>query len=396
MSRNTTIKFSVIGLGYVGLANSMVLAQYFEVVGFDQDKKIIENLQDKKSHINEDGIKNALKSDNINFLATDSKKLCYEKSDYIIIATPTNYDPEINFFDTSSVESSINDALELSPSHGLIIIKSTIPVGFVKKLNAKHKTSRIIFCPEFLREGSSFEDAANPSRIIIGSHLNEAKKLGSILKRTSNKKEVEVIHTGSDEAEAIKLFSNTYLAMRVAFFNELDSFALNNSLSSQEIIDGVSQDNRIGRFYNNPSFGYGGYCLPKDTKQLLSNFSSTPQNIISAVVESNKSRRDFLAKKILEMQPKKIGIYRVSMKANSDNHRSSAILKLGKHIKDYCDVEICIFEPEILLSELSDFELINDFEKFISDVDLILANRIDDNLKKVNIPIFTRDIYNEN
>ncbi len=396
MPRNTIIKFSVIGLGYVGLANSMVLAKYFKVVGLDQDKKIVSNLQDKKSHINEDGIKNALKSDRINFSATDSKKICYENSNYIIIATPTNYDPEINFFDTSSVESSIKDAIELSPANALIIIKSTIPIGFTKEMNARHKTSRIIFCPEFLREGTSYEDAENPSRIIIGAHLNEAKELGLILKSTSEKKEVAVIHTGSDEAEAIKLFSNTYLAMRVAFFNELDSFAMNYSLSSQEIIDGVSEDNRIGKFYNNPSFGYGGYCLPKDTKQLLSNFNTTPQNIISAVVDSNNTRRDFLAKKILEMQPKKIGIYRVAMKANSDNYRSSAILKLGKQLKNDSNTEVCIFEPEISVSDLPDFELINDFKKFVSGVDLIIANRIDDNLKTLNIPIFTRDIYNEN
>jgi UDPglucose 6-dehydrogenase len=396
MSRNTTIKFSVIGLGYVGLANSLVLAEYHKVVGFDQDQKVIVNLQSKNSHINEEGIKNALKSDKSDFLATDSKNLCYQNSDYVIIATPTNYDPEINFFDTSSVESSINDAIELSPHHALIIIKSTIPIGFVKEMNARHQTSRIVFCPEFLREGSSYEDAKNPSRIIIGSHHNDAKELGSLLKNASEQNQVAVIHTGSTEAEAIKLFSNTYLAMRVAFFNELDSFAMNHSLSSQEIIDGVSQDNRIGSFYNNPSFGFGGYCLPKDTKQLLANFNSTPQNIISAVVKSNLTRREFLAKKIIEMKPKKIGIYRVAMKANSDNYRSSAILKLGKHIKDNSNIEICIFEPEISVSDLPDFELKFDFDNFVSDVDLILANRIDENLEKVNIPIFTRDIYNEN
>lgn len=396
MPKDTTIKFSVIGLGYVGLANSLVLAEYYKVVGFDQDQKIISNLQGKNSHINEDGIKNALKSDKIDFFATDSKKLCYEKSDYIIIATPTNYDPEINFFDTSSVESCIEEAIELSPSNAPIIIKSTIPIGFVKEMNSRYQTSRIIFCPEFLREGSSYEDAKNPSRIIIGSHHNDAKGLGSLLKNVSEKNEVDVIHTGSNEAEAIKLFSNTYLAMRVAFFNELDSFAMSHSLSSQEIIDGVSQDNRIGSFYNNPSFGFGGYCLPKDTKQLLANFNNTPQNIISAVVKSNLTRREFLANKIIEMEPRKLGIYRVAMKANSDNYRSSAILKLGKHIKDHSNIEICIFEPEISVSDLPDFELINDFEDFVSNIDLILANRIDNNLEKVDIPIFTRDIYNEN
>lgn len=396
MSQNIAIKFSVIGLGYVGLANSLALARYHKVVGFDQDKKKIASLQNKKSYINEQGILNALKSHKIDFSASESKEISYENCDYVIIATPTNYDPDINFFDTSSVESSIEEALRLSPDHSLIIIKSTIPIGFVKKMNDKYQTSRIIFCPEFLREGSSFEDAKNPSRIIIGSYDDEAKKLGCLLREASDRKDVPVIHTGSDESEAIKLFSNTYLAMRVAFFNELDSFSMINNLSSKEIIDGVSQDARIGNFYNNPSFGFGGYCLPKDTKQLLANFNNTPQNIFSAVVKSNITRRDFLAKKILELNPKKIGIYRVAMKANSDNYRSSSIIKLAEYLEENSTVEICIFEPEIHLTGFSRFKITNDFEEFALNSDLILANRVDDKLKSLKTPIFTRDIYNIN
>ena len=396
MPTNFDIKFSVIGLGYVGLANGLVLSKYHKVVGFDQDNEKILNLQNKQSHINEKGISSALNSDDLDFSVTDIKELSYKNSNYIIIATPTNYDPEINFFDTSSVESSIEDALNLSPQDSLIIIKSTVPIGFVKKMNLKYETSRIIFCPEFLREGSSFEDAKNPSRIIIGSHNVAAKKLGHLLSDASDSKDVAVIHTGSEESEAIKLFSNTYLAMRVSFFNELDSFAITNNLSSKEIIDGISQDARIGNFYNNPSFGYGGYCLPKDTKQLLANFNHTPEDIISAIVKSNVTRRNFLAKKIIELCPKKIGIYRVAMKANSDNYRSSSILKLAEHIKENSKIEISIFEPDISLKNLEGFEITNDFNKFISDSNLIIANRVDEKLEGLEIPIFTRDIYNDN
>lgn len=390
------VKFSVIGLGYVGLANALVLAKYYQVIGFDQDTKKIQILKNKKSYIKEEGILNALNSDNIDFSVTNKKELSYANSDYVIIATPTNYDPEKDFFDTSSVEDCIRDALKFSPSHCLIIIKSTIPIGFVEKMRHIHETSRIVFCPEFLREGSSFEDAKNPSRIIIGSRDENSRKLGKILKDASAKNDTPIIYTGSKESEAIKLFSNTYLAMRVAFFNELDSFSIKNNLISKDIIDGISQDSRIGNFYNNPSFGYGGYCLPKDTKQLLSNFSDTPQNLISAIVKSNLTRRKYLAQKIIDLNPKKIGIYRVAMKANSDNYRSSSILKLAEYIEENSDAKIIIYDPQISLTNFKKFKVLDDFKIFASSSDVILANRFDKQLKNLTVPIFTRDIYNEN
>tara|TARA_A100001015_G_scaffold273830_1_gene329651 strand:+ start:1327 stop:2514 length:1188 start_codon:yes stop_codon:yes gene_type:complete len=390
------VKFSVIGLGYVGLANALVLAKYYQVIGFDQDTKKIQILKNKKSYIKEEGILNALNSDNIDFNITNKKELSYANSDYVIIATPTNYDPEKDFFDTSSVEDCIRDALKFSPAHCLIIIKSTIPIGFVEKMRHTHETSRIVFCPEFLREGSSFEDAKNPSRIIIGSRDENSRKLGKILKDASAKNDTPIIYTGSKESEAIKLFSNTYLAMRVAFFNELDSFSIKNNLISKDIIDGISQDSRIGNFYNNPSFGYGGYCLPKDTKQLLSNFSDTPQNLISAIVKSNLTRRKYLAQKIIDLNPKKIGIYRVAMKANSDNYRSSSILELAEYIEENSDAKIIIYDPQISLTNFKKFKVLDDFKIFASSSDVILANRFDKQLKNLTVPIFTRDIYNEN
>jgi len=393
---NQVIKFAVIGLGYVGLANALALGKHYHVFGLDKDNFKIQNLKNKKSHINEEGISNALNSQSIDFNPTADKDLAYDHSDYVIIATPTNYDPETNFFDTSSVEECINDALNLAPPSALIIIKSTIPIGFVAKMRSHFQTTRIVFCPEFLREGSSFEDAKNPSRIIIGSTDACGKELGSVLGRASDEINPSILYTGSDEAEAIKLFSNTYLAMRVSFFNELDNFAMVNHLSAKEIIDGVSKDSRIGVFYNNPSFGYGGYCLPKDTKQLLANFNGTPQNIISAIVQSNNTRKDFLAEKILALNPKKIGLYRVAMKANSDNYRSSAILHLAEYISKISSVEIIIYDPNISLENLSTFEITKDFNDFISRSDLILANRVDENLDRIDVPIFTRDIYHEN
>lgn len=386
------LKISVIGAGYVGLSLAVLLSKKNIVKLFDIDKNKIDQINNNSNPIKDKEISNFFNSKKSNnFSATKSETEAYTGQDFVIICTPTNYDEKTNFFDTKSVEKSIKKALHYS-KNSIIVIKSTVPVGFTESISKKFKTNRILFSPEFLREGKALFDNFYPSRIIMGGKSNSAKLFASLLQKSAKKKDITVLFMGSSEAEAVKLFSNTYLAMRVSFFNELDSFSLVNKISSQNIIKGVSLDPRIGDFYNNPSFGYGGYCLPKDVKQLLANYEKVPQNLIKAIVSANSTRKDFIADSIIEMKPKVVGIYLLSMKTDSDNIRFSAIQGIMKRIKAK-GIKVIIYEPTLNKKTFFNSQVLKDLSRFKESASLIVANRVSGELRDVKDKVFTRDLF---
>ena len=392
MTENTRI--TVVGSGYVGMSLAVLFAQHNDVILLDIDSERVDKINNKQSPIEDADIDSFLSEDSLSLKATLNKQIAFKHARFIVIATPTDFDPETNYFDTLSVDTVVEDALT-NNDEALIVIKSTVPVGHTQLLQDKLNSDRVIFSPEFLREGQALKDNLYPSRIIVGDHSKKAEEFADLLLEGAHKEEIEVLFTNSTEAEAVKLFSNTYLAMRVSFFNELDSYAEVHGLDSKELILGVGLDPRIGSHYNNPSFGYGGYCLPKDTKQLRANYREVPHSLISAIVEANSTRKDFIADSIIAKAPKVVGVYRLIMKSGSDNYRSSSIQGIMKRIKGK-GIKVLIYEPVMEESEFFNSKVIKDLEEFKSLSDLIIANRMSEDLKDVEDKVYTRDLFYDN